>query len=199
MRNICWWSETRQTAHLDRGQNKRTGWHTFCNISHFIGKQQTNVTKWGRKQNKLGHKKAAYRESPRRVRHYLRRNRGTSQSWDPWPCWYSYPSFCTCNVGWFAFELIKVYVSSCQWRSLDLGNCQARATENLAPSLTSVIIFCNIYPLFVGINFYTVHLAFSLWTLILGTDLLQFLHYSLLRLREMVARYRIRSPDSEFE
>jgi len=34
---------------------------------------------------------------------------------------------------------------------------------------------------------------------ILGTDLSQFLQYSLLPTREMVARYQIGSPDSDFD
>jgi hypothetical protein len=40
--------------------------------------------------------------------------------------------------------MTKVCGSYGQWYDLDLGNCQTRVIENLAPTLTSVIIFCNI-------------------------------------------------------
>jgi len=49
-------------------------------------------------------------------------------------------------LGWKVyFWTDQVYGSSCQWCGLDLGNCQTRITDNLAPSLTNVTLFRNIF------------------------------------------------------
>ena len=58
MRAICWWPDTRKTAHLDRGQTQQIVWHTFCKSSDCcIGKQQTDLNKYGRKNKTIMVKK----------------------------------------------------------------------------------------------------------------------------------------------
>jgi len=85
----------------------------------------------------------------------------------------------------------------------ELSDCGQRQTF---PSLAIVSILCDVFYV-TGINLHTVaHFsltephALSLETkVIIGTDLSQFLKYSSLPTIEMVARYRIGSPESEFE
>jgi len=85
--------------------------------------------------------------------------------------WCHADSLNTCKVGRFTSDLTKVYGTG-QLCGLGLGNCQTRVIENLAPSLTSVIIFCNTSYIF-GINLYMVAVFPSLPCKkgILGTDL----------------------------
>ena len=99
--------------------------------------------------------------------------------------------------------MTKVCGTSNRWWSPYLENCQTRARGNASTSLAIVIIFCDVLYV-IGINLYTVapfiltetHATNMETYAIIASDLSKFLQYSLL---QSVVRYRIGSPESEFE
>jgi hypothetical protein len=100
-------------------------------------------------------------------------------------------------------ELTKVCGSSGQWRGLHSGNCHDML-GNLAPLLTSVIFFIEIYFmignwLIHGCSLFLTeyHASSQVINVTLGTYFLHSLQFSMLRMKEIVPRYRIRSPDFE--
>lgn len=138
--------------------------------------------KWGRKTKQLGYKKLGY-TALQGITHRGagRRLPSALLSWEeqnePHSCEAHSPSFCTCKVQLFTFELTKVFGGSGQWCSLDIGNCQTVVIGNLASSLTSVIIvFCNIFYVFGIIRSWSLsltepHALCLVGKVILGTDL----------------------------
>lgn len=100
-------------------------------------------------------------------------------------------------------ELTKVYGSSGQWRGLHSGNCHDML-GNLAPLLTRVIFFIEIYFMIgnwlthgCSLSLTEYHASSQVIKVTLGTYFLHFLQFLMLRIKEIVSRYRIRSPDFE--
>ena len=139
MRGTCWRPDTRRTVHLDRGQNKLTGRNTFVRaVIVSLGNNKLVGRSWAENKKQLWCKKLGYRENHHgtlaevmgedcRVRSIIG---GTEEphSYEDWRrADTSVPSYHTCNVGRFTFELTKFYGNSGQWRGLDSENCQTRS------------------------------------------------------------------------